>query len=221
MGIYLVEIYRTPNIGVFLKTNDKFILIPKGLSESKSRKLANNLHVEPYYVSIAGSRLLGPLIAINNNGILVSRITEDYELNEIALQTGLNVERFASKYTAVGNLVAANDKGAIVSPILEATVIRQVKDVMGTDVERLAIHEYVQVGSFIVATSNGAAVYPNLRDDEIEMISSILGVEAHPISVNGGIPYVSSGLVANSKNAIVGELTTGPELIFLTKALKV
>ena len=42
----------------------------------------------------------------------------------------------------------------------------------------------------------------------------------HPTPVNRGVP-VALGLVANSKNAIVGSQTTGPELVFITRALKV
>lgn len=221
MGLHLGEIYRSPNVGVFLKTNDKHLLIPKGFAETKTRVLADNLQVSPLFVSIAGSRLLGPLVVMNNNGILVSRLTEDYEMQEIASKTGLRVERLASRYTAVGNLVAANDRGAIVSQVLEAHAVRQIRDVLGTEVERMAIDQYIQVGSLIVTTDSGAAVYPSLREDAVEQIGAMLGVEAAPASVNGGIPYVASGVVANSRNAIAGNLTTGPELIFLTKALNV
>lgn len=221
MGLFLVEVYRTPNIGIFLRANDKHLLIPKGVAESKSQKLAEDLQVSRGYVSIAGSRLLGPLMAMNNNGVLVSRITEDYEIEEIASQTGLNVERLASKYTAVGNLVAANDRGALISPIFEAEEARQVRDLMGVEVEAMPIGEYIQVGSMVVATNSGVAVYPNLSDAEIEKVGRVFGVEAYPTSVNGGVPFVSSGVVANSKSALIGDLTSGPELQFLTRALKV
>jgi translation initiation factor 6 len=80
MWLFLVEVYRTPNIGIFLRANDNQILIPKGVAESKSLKLSGDLQVSRCYVSIAGSRLLGPLMAKNNNAKLVSRITEDYEI---------------------------------------------------------------------------------------------------------------------------------------------
>jgi translation initiation factor 6 len=77
------------------------------------------------------------------------------------------------------------------------------------------------VGALVVATNRGAAVYPKLTEEEVAEISTILGVEAYPTSINGGVPFLSSGLVANSANAIAGNLTTGPELMFLTKALKI
>ena len=158
---------------------------------------------------------------MNNKGMVVSRMIEDYEMKEIASQTGLRVERFESKFTAVGNLVAANDNGAVVSPMLDAAAVSQVKDVLDVEVHRLTIEHYVQVGALIVATNSGAAVYPKLTEQEVEEVGSIFKVEAYPASVNGGIPFLTSGLVANSTNAVVGNLTTGPELMFLTKALNV
>jgi translation initiation factor 6 len=85
----------------------------------------------------------------------------------------------------------------------------------------MPIGEYYQVGSFVVATNNGAAVYPGLDENEVRRISSLLGVDAYPTSVNSGVPYVASGLVANSRNAIAGSQTTGPELVFITRALGV
>jgi translation initiation factor 6 len=221
MGLYLVEIYRSPNVGIFLRANDKFLLAPKGIASTKSHMLAGNLKVTPCFVSVQGTRLLGPLVVMNNKGILVSRMVEDYEVKEISTKTGLPVSKFDSKFTAVGNLVAANDKGAIVSSILDAKAVSQVKDVLDVEVHRLEIQDYVQVGALIVATNSGAAVYPKLNEKEVEEVGSVFGVEAYPASINGGIPFLSSGLVANSENAVVGSLTTGPELIFLTKALKV
>jgi translation initiation factor 6 len=221
MGLHLVEVYRSPNVGIFLRTNDKFLLAPKGIASTKSQMLAEDLKVTPCFVSVEGTRLLGPLVVMNNKGIIVSRMIEDYEVKEISNKTGLPVARFDSKFTAVGNLVAANDRGAMVSPILDAKAVSQIRDVLDVEVQRLIIPDYVQVGALIVATNSGAAVYPKLTEQEAKDVGEVFGVEANPASINGGIPFLSSGLVANSDNAVVGNLTTGPELIFLTKALKV
>lgn len=221
MGLHLVDIYRSPNIGVFLKANDGFILVPKGLAQTKSEKLSVSLQVTAVPTSISESRLLGPLAVMNNNGILVSRLAESTELAEIKAATGLNVARLESRFTAAGNLVAANDRFAIVSPVLDASAVSQVKDVLGTEVEQMPVREYIQVGSLIVATNKGAAVYPGLDEEEVARIGSLFGVDASPTSVNRGVPYVASGVVANSQNAVVGSQTTGPELVFITRALSV
>jgi len=221
MGLHVIDIYRSPNIGVFLKGNDKYLLVPKGLAQTKTDKLCEDLQVNPVPTSIGESRLLGPLASMNSNGVLVSRLAEDYEMNEIKAATGMNVSRLESRLTAVGNLVVANDRCALVSPLLDPRAIAQVKDVMGTEVERTPIGEYHQVGSFVVATNKGAAVYPGLSEQEVGRLGSLLGVDAYPTSVNRGVPFVASGLIANTKNAIVGSQTTGPELVFITRALSV
>ncbi len=221
MGLHLIDIYRSPNVGVFLKANDRFILVPKGLAQTKIDKLSGSLGVSAVPTSIGESRLLGPLVSMNGNGVLVSRLAEANELAEIKSATSLNVSRLESKFTAVGNLVAANDRFAVVSPVLDARATYQVRDVLGTEVERMSIGEYIQVGSLLVATNNGVAVYPGLDDQEVSRIGGLFGVEAYPTSVNRGVPYVASGIVANSKNAVVGSQTTGPELVFITRALSV
>jgi len=221
MGLHLIDIYRSPNIGIFMKANDSYLLIPKGLAQTKSDKLCESLKVSAVPASIGESRLLGALSSMNSNGVMVSRLAEDNEIREIKAATGLNVSRLDSKLTAVGNLIAANDRFALVSPILDGRAISQVRDVMGTEVERTPIGEYHQVGSLVVATNRGAAVYPGLDEKEVARLGEMLGVEAYPTSVNRGVPYVASGIIANSMNAVVGSQTTGPELVFITRALSV
>ena len=221
MGLHLIDIYRSPNIGVFMRCNDRFLLVPKGLAETKTEKLCASLKVTAVPTSIGESRLIGALSSMNGNGILVSRLAEDSEVSEIRAATGMDVSRLDSKLTAVGNLVVANDRCALVSPALDARAVAQVKDVLGTEVERTPIGEYHQVGSFVVATNGGAAVYPGLGEKEVERLGSFLGVDAYPTSVNSGVPYVASGLIANSGNAVAGTQTTGPELVFITRALGV
>ncbi len=221
MGLQLIDIYRSPNIGVFMKVNDKVLLVPKGLAQTKCDKLSEFLGVTVVPTSIGESRLLGPLVAMNNNGVLVSRLAEEGELREIRAATGLNVALFDSKFTAAGNLVVANDKFSLAAPVLDQRALAQVRDVLGTEVERVPVGEYTQVGSLVVATNRGAAVYPGLNDTESQRIGALFGVDAQPTSVNRGVPFVASGIVANSKNAVVGSQTTGPELVFITRALSV
>jgi translation initiation factor 6 len=221
LGLHLIDIYRSPNIGVFMRCNDRFLLVPKGLAQTKAEKLCQSLKVTAVPTSIGESRLLGALSSMNGNGIMVSRLAEDEEIGEIKAATGMNVSRLDSKLTAVGNLVVANDRCALVSPVLDANAVTQVKDVLGTEVERTPIGEYHQTGSLVVATNSGAAVYPGLDEKDVERIGKMLGVDAYPTSVNSGVPYVASGLVANSRNAVAGSQTTGPELVFITRALAV
>jgi len=208
-------------VGLFVRTNNDTLLLPFGFAETKAKKLIEYLDVEKIiHVSIAGTRLMGPMMVMNNNGILLPYTVSDDEIR-ILKQTGLNVDRLKSKFTAIGNLISANDKGALVSNLFKGEADQNIKDILGVPLQTFSIGGYVQVGSMIVATNAGAIVHPMANDSEISRISEILQVEAEPATVNGGSPFLSSGIIANFSSVIVGNLTTGPELIMISRALKV
>ena len=219
--IHKYDVYRSPNVGLFLRANDNTLLIPFGFADTKTKKLKEYLNVKKImHVSIAGTRLIGPMTVMNNNGMLLPSTASDEEI-QILKQTGLNVERLQSKFTAIGNLILANDKGAIVSSLFNDEVHQSIRDVLGVPIQIMTIGGYVQVGSMVVTTNAGAIVHPNANDREIKSIAEILQVEAEPATINGGSPFLSSGIIVNFKSAIVGSLTTGPELIMITRALKI
>jgi translation initiation factor 6 len=221
MGIYMLDVYRSPNIGIFLKANNRFVLVPRGLAPTKCSKLSLLLGVKPIRISVAGSRLLGPLVALNDNGILVSRLADEEEIKTLSRETGLRVSTLPSKYTSVGNLLAANNKGAIASPLLHSECLRVVNDTLDVPVEMLTIAGYTQVGSLVTVTDKGAAVHPKAAPMELERLSEVLSVDVEPATINGGVPYVTSGILVNQTNAVVGSLTTGPELMILSRVFKV
>jgi translation initiation factor 6 len=221
LGIYKYDVYKSPNIGVFIKANDRIILIPFGFAETKITKLTHYLQIEEkIFASIAGSRLIGPMTVMNNNGILLPSIASDEEIRVLRQASGLNVERLKSKFTAVGNLISTNDNGALVSPLLNSEVNQQVRDVLGVPVNSIAVGGFIQTGSMVVATNIGAAIHPKATEEEIKIISESLQVQVEPATVNGGVPFLSSGIIANSKSVIVGGLTSGPELIMLSRVFK-
>lgn len=212
--------YKSPNVGIFAKSNDKLVLLPHGYAKTKIKKITEILDVEPLFVSIAGNRIIGPMVVLNNNGMILPSTASDDELVYLKRLTGLNITKLDSKYTAVGNLISSNDKGAIVSPLFKNELDKQISDVLGVEVHTMSIADLNQTGSIVVSTNNGAAVHPRATEEEVEIISSVLKVEVEPLTINGGIPYLSSGLIWNSKSLIVGSLTTGPELIMLSRAFK-
>ncbi len=220
MAVHVLDIYRTSNIGIFLRSNDKHLLIPPGISSSKTEKLGTFMDAETAVISISGSRLLGPLSVMNGKGVLISKLAEDAEIDVIERATGLRVERLNSQYTSVGNLVAANDKGAVVSNILGKEAILEISEVLNVPVKIMEVASYVQVGSVITASNAGAIVHPGATEEQVGEIEDILKVEVEPATVNRGVPLVSSGAVLNSKNMMVGSLTSGPELMILGRAMQ-
>ncbi len=220
MPIHLYNVYRSPNVGIFAKANESYLFLPMGYSHRKAKRMASFLQVEFINISIGGARVLGPLMVLNSNGILVSRFMEEDELHRLKQKVTTPVERFNSKYTSVGNLIVANDNGAIAADILTSSELAQIRDVLDVPVEKMRVAGYFQVGSTVFATNKGALIHPNSNDEEIEFVSRILGVDADAGSVNGGVPFVSSGMVGNSKGIITGTLTTGPELFIMGKVFK-
>jgi translation initiation factor 6 len=221
MGIHKYDVYRSPNIGIFLKANDNFLFIPKGFANSKAEKLEDFLGAKIVNTSIAHTRLLGPLMVTNNNGIIVPRITEDQEVLDLKKATGMNVAKLEAKLTAVGNLIVANDKAAIVSTLLHGETLKEIRDILDVPIECMNIASYHQVGAMIVSTNTGAAVHPKASEKEIDIIKETLNVDVEPVTINGGVPIVAAGMIANSRSIVVGSLTTGPELIMLSRAFKV
>jgi translation initiation factor 6 len=220
LGIYRYSYYKSPNIGLFAKTNDRIIILPFGFAKTKTAKLMEYLGVEEeLYTSVANTRLIGPMTAMNNNGILVPSIATDEEVLTLK-GTGLNVDRLNSRFTAIGNLISTNDNGALVSPLFKGEVDQQVRDALGVPVHSMTVGGYIQTGSMIVATNSGAVVHPKATEEEIKVISETLQVQVEPVTVNGGTPFLSSGILANSKSVIVGTSTSGPELIMFSRIFK-
>ncbi len=207
-------------MGIFAKSNDGIVLLPYGYAETKSKKLVDYLEVEPIFVSIAGNRLIGPMVVLNNNGMILPSIASDDEITYLKQVTGLNVARLDSKLTAIGNLISANDHGAIVSPLFKGEFDKQIEDILGINVHTMAIADFNQTGSMLVSNNYGAGIHPKASEKEIEIVSSILKVDVEPLTINGGIPYLSSGIICNSKSLVVGSITTGPELIMLSRGFK-
>jgi translation initiation factor 6 len=216
----MLDVYRSCNIGVFLKCNEKTILIPKGLAPTKAEKLSSSVKVPYVQTSIYGLRIIGPLIAMNSNGILVSRFIEEDELKSLKTETGMSVERFPSNYNAVGNLIAVNDFGGVASNLFSTTQVKLIQDVLGVPVERMNVAGYLTVGSLIFSTNVGALVHPLISEKEIQEIKSILKTDVTPCTINGGVPFISSGILGNSKGIVVGSLTNGTELLNLSMVFK-
>jgi len=221
LGIFKYDVYRSPNVGIYTKCNDSFVFLPNGFATTKANNLSEFLQTDYLFASLANTRLLGPLMVVNNKGILLPRNCLDEELMHLKKSTGLNVDILETKHTAIGNLICVNDRGGIMSPIIPNEFVKKVEDVLGIEVVQKKIAGYHQAGAMVVATSHGGIIHPDTEEDDIKIFSDILGVELEPATINGGTPYLASGILANNKSLVVGTLTNGPELVMLTKAFRV
>jgi len=218
LDIIKFDVYRGPNIGIYTKVNDEFVFVPNGFASSKSEKLAEYLQTDYIVTSVADTRLLGILMVVNNHGILMPNTCSEEELRRIKKKTDLNVDILDVKFNALGNMMSVNDKGGIVSPSLPKESLQKIEDVLDIEVLQKKIAGFHQVGAVMATSQSGGIVHPETDDEDVKIISNILGVKVEPATINGGLPYLSSGILVNNKSMVVGTLTNGPEIMMLTRA---
>ena len=218
MDIIKYDVYSGPNVGIFTNVNDKFVFIPNGFAQTKAENLAKYLQTGYIMTPVANTRLLGVLMVLNNHGILLPRTSSTEEIAYLQKSTGLNVKILDTKHNALGNLICVNDKGGIVSPLIEKEFIKEIEDVLDIEVIQKRIAGFDQVGAVMEANNFGAVIHPETDEEDIKNFSNILGVNIEPATINGGIPFVSSGILANNNAIVVGNLTNGPEIMMLTRA---
>ena len=218
MDIIKYDIYNGPNIGIYSVVNDDFVFLPRGFSDGKSEKISKYLQVNPLEISVANTRALGILMVVNNHGILLPSTCSEGEFEEIQKNTDLNIGILDVKNNALGNMMSVNDKAGVVSPLIPNEELQKIQDTLDIEVMQFKIAGFQQVGAVLSTSQNGAVVHPETDDEDIKTISNLLGVKIEAATINGGIPFVSSGILANNKAVVVGSLTNGPEIMMLTRA---
>jgi translation initiation factor 6 len=218
MDIIKYDVYRGPNIGIYINVNDNFVLVPMGFAQTKAEKLGEYLKAEVLYSSVANTRLLGALMVMNNNGILLPKTAYIDEYEFLKKQTKMEVGVLDSKYTALGNVICANDKGAIVSPWLSKEDCDTIEQVLGVEVLQERIAGFNQTGAVMVANNSGAAIHPEADEEDMKVFANLMGVKVEQTTINNGVPYVMSGILVNNNTVVVGSMTSGPEIMMLTRA---
>ena len=218
MDIYKYSVYNGPNIGIYTKVNDDFVFVPNGFTSIKSKKLAEYLQTNVIVTSVANTSLLGILMVVNNHGILLPRTASLDEVNRLKKKTDLNVEILDVKHNALGNMMSVNDIGGIISPSLPKESLNRISDVLDIEVIQKKIAGFHQVGAVMATSPTGGVVHPETDEEDVKIIKNILRVNIEPATINGGLPFLSSGILANSKSMVVGSLTNGPEIMMLTRA---
>ena len=219
MPIILADVFGSPNIGVYCFASENIAIVPPGLTQRKIGQFAETLGVRVCSTTIGGSTLVGALVTGNSNAVLVPHTIRDYELARIReLATVVVVE---SKWTALGNVVLANDLGAVIHPKATEEIVSAISDELDVQPAFGTLGSLPFVGALGVATNKGAMLSPNTLEEERAVAKEALRVEAELSSTNGGVAFVKSGILANSKGAVVGPLTRGAELMQISRTLGV
>lgn len=223
MSIEILYAFGHPHIGVFITASEEWALIPEEAPEKVELALRRNLGTEVIRASIGESSLLGILCVMNSKGMLLGNIARDEEVERIKKAVGdaLVVEVIDEiKENALGNMILTNDSTAIVSPLLPPDVRAKIADVLDVEVVQMKLGGSNLVGALGIATNRGVLLSPTLSDEEVSTVINLMKVPKGGIgTVNRGNVYVKSGIVANSRGALVGFDTTGIEMMRIQASL--
>jgi translation initiation factor 6 len=221
LAIYLSSIVGSSSIGVYSLATERILIVPGSVPIRKAERLSEWLKVKLVHSSIGGSTLVGALSAANSNGILLPSFAKEEEVEAIQRCFKGNIAVMETRKTAYGNLVLANDYGAIVDPRIKEAEIQKISETLCVETVPGEIASLPYVGSLAMATNKGVLAHPLLKDSERKVIEDVLKVPVDVGTINCGIPYVGTGLVANRYTAVAGLLTTGPEIFIIGNSLDV
>lgn len=206
-----VELHGSPYIGVYGAASDHMALLPPNAPPGLVRDVGSALGARVHVSHVGGSTILGALVALNSRGAVVADIATEEELSALGKQ-GLGIHVLEGRLNAAGNNVLCNDHGALVHPELTVRQVDGIRAALGVPVERGTIAGIGTVGSAAVCNNKGVLTHPRVAPTEKEQLERVLGVPSNIGTVNHGTPYIGAGLVANTKGALIGRLTTGPEM---------
>jgi len=221
LPLFLFDLFGNASIGVYSLVNDKIAIIPPQVPETKRQKVEEWLKVKVVATTVGKSLVVGALACSNSNGVVLSSFATEEEVKAIKSIADINVTVMDTKRTAYGNMVLANDKGAVAHPGMERENMNKIEETLGVEVVPTKIAGLPYVGSLATATNKGVLAHPLLKEEERKVLNDVLKVPVDVGTINCGIPYVSTGLIGNSTGALVGLLTTGPEMFIIGQALDV
>ncbi|MBI4053657.1 MAG: translation initiation factor IF-6 [Candidatus Diapherotrites archaeon] len=217
MEIDKKNIRGSPYVGIFCVVTEKFGLFPKTIDRHEIEKLSDFFGVEAIPATIAGTSLLGVLATANSHGIVVSGVAEEKEISELE-GLGLNVA-VVDNIAAVGNLVRANDNGGVCAKIFSKEAKSGMETALKVELRAMKIADTDLAGSCIVATNRGFLANPGVSKESFAELRKIFGVDGALTTANYGDACVGNSIVANSRAAIVGEQTSGFELLRIDEGL--
>ncbi|MDI3496910.1 translation initiation factor IF-6 [Archaeoglobus sp.] len=211
-----VAVNGNPLIGLYAKVSEEYAVV--GVNhEPLIDAIQEKLDVDVIVTKIAGSELVGAMMALNSRGAVVSDQVLSSELRE--LEKSLDVLVIETPMTCFGNNLLINDRGGIANPEMESSVVEKVADFMDIELVKGTVGGIKTVGMAAVVTNRGGLANPNINEWEAKKLQEVAGVEVLTGTVNFGTDMVGSGLVANSKGYVVGKDTTGFELGIVEEAL--
>ncbi|UCD04027.1 MAG: translation initiation factor IF-6 [Candidatus Woesearchaeota archaeon] len=217
-----LEFNSNPNVGFYGVATDKFCLLGKSVPKKHIKKIEEALKVPVVQANVYGTSLIGIFAVGNSKNLLLPKVIFKRELEEIKKKLKplkINIDVLDSKETALSNNILVNDKVGIISPVFPKDEIKKIEECLKVKVIQTQLAHSTVPGSAGILTNKGAIFHMDLSDEEIKKVEKLLGFEIGIGSVNMGNPWVRSGVIANSKGFLVGNLSSGYEIARIDESL--
>ena len=221
-----MSFFGNSNIGVYAYANDEILVLPFGVGRDDIEDLVEVLKVNAVIeAKLAGTILIGVLVSGNNRAVLLPHIVFDEDVEYLKKQvreSGLDVDFkvLESKYTALGNLMLCNNRRCLVSQLFSDKEVKEIEEALGVEVVKGRLVNTDLPGSVAVVTDHGGIIHPDASEDDLKTIRDVLGVTVERATVNAGVVYVKSGVIANNKGVVIGGNTTGPEVLRIKRGFE-
>jgi translation initiation factor 6 len=216
------KIMGSDYVGVYATASDDFVFAGMGLTSNAKEMIAKTLGVRCIEASVSGSDLLGLFSRLNSNGILLSNMTLDHELEAIKKMElgGINVGILDSDLNAIGSNVLANDKIAIINTDYTDESATQIGDILGVEVVKAQMDGFKTVGANNILTNTGLVINNRGTAQEEKEWNDLTGFTSARTTANTGGLSIGLAVIANSTAVIAGDNTTGFELQRIMEALE-
>lgn len=204
--IQKISILLSNFIGVYAKAWEDVVFLPSNVEDEVAAQISEGLQAPVERLLIDNSSLVGAFMALNSNGLVLSRNGTDHNFSDAL--SGRNILILKDKINAIGNDIVANDHAAMIHKAFTASSQKKIEDTLGVEVVKGTIGGIKTVGSASVLTKKGMLVTPEATEDELRALSELFKVPVKEGTANFGNMYVGSSIVANSKGVFVGKDTT-------------
>lgn len=219
MNFLRADFNKNPYVGLFARCNNTLCLVGKRAPEEFKKVLREALQVDIVEVSVDGSDLVGLLSVIAKDKILLPFFALEEEAREISEKTGMDVIVLNDRRSALGNNMVFWKDVALLNPNLKKETVKAIKDLLDVEVYQRALGPFEVVGSVMVLNKNGILASPKIPEEDLEFLEEIFGLEVHIGTANFGSDFLGTCIIANDRGVVVGEETSGIELLRISEAL--
>lgn len=212
-----VNLFSTEMLGVFAQASNRYVVIPESYLRSYAPFFEKH-GLRVLALGLGGISAVGIMVSLNDNGIVLPYNADEEDVRR-AKTLGLNVCVSRARTNALGNLVITNNRVGFASPRLSTATVKTVEEALDVELIRMSVAGIVTVGSVLSLNNKGFAVHPEASDEEVDTIKRVTGLDGSRTTINGGYPYIRSGIIYNDTIALVGDRTTGIEMAEIERAL--